>query len=161
MPWPSEMAPGVERRRSPTTGMTGLWTAWRRRETCIWRAILHAGGQDFLPRAGEQLDQLVAVEAPEMAGVDVHDGVHELALGGDHLVDLLLERPARDELEDLHAAPLAPAVHAVGRLVLARGVPPAVVVDDHARRREVDADAPGHEAAHEDPAVLLRVEAAD
>src|SRR5687767_14174753 len=176
MPWPREIAPGVERRRSPTTGMTGAWTASSRRDTRMggqfstgchesnWMLrdrFLHAGGQDFLAGAGQELDQLVAVEAVEGAGVDVHDRVHQLALLGDHLVDLLLEGAARDQLEDLHAAGLAPAMDAVGRLVFPRRVPPAVVVDDDARRGEVDAHAARHQAADEDLAVVLRVELAD
>src|SRR5574341_1277471 len=67
-------------------------------------------------------------------------------------VDLLLEGAAGDQLEHLDAPALAPAVDPVRGLVLAGGVPPPVVVDDDARARQVDPDAAGHEAAHEDPA---------
>ena len=63
------------------------------------------------------------------------------------------------ELDDLDAAVLAEAVDAVGRLVLARLVPPAVVVDDDRRRRQVDAEAARAKARGEDAAVGIVAEA--
>ena len=82
--------------------------------------------------------------------------------------DALLDGAFRDNLLHAYHARLPDAVRAVGGLLLGRGVPPGVGVDDHARAREVQARAArlerhqehGHvvavELVHQFHAVLLR-----
>src|SRR5512140_2526753 len=80
----------------------------------------------------EKGPQLLAAELLGQVRVVLgNDRAGERGLARDHRLDPLLERPLRDELQHLHAARLPDPVDAVGRLVLARLVPPAVVVDDH------------------------------
>ena len=54
----------------------------------------------------------------------------QLALVGVHREDGLLDRAARDEAVDRDRLRLADAMRAIGRLILDRGVPPRVEVDD-------------------------------
>ena len=86
---------------------------------------------------------------------------HELEFGSDEVVDPLLDRVAGHQLEDLDELLLADAVDAVGGLILLGRVPPPVVVDDHRRAGEIDADTAGEQAREQHPFVLFRVEAAD
>ena len=69
--------------------------------------------------------------------------------------DALLERARAHERVHHDTAGLADAPHAVRRLVLDRGVPPAVEVDDVVGPHEVQAGATGLErhAQHRRPAV--------
>src|ERR1700724_164577 len=108
----------------------------------------------------QQLEQLGAGEdLRERRIVVLYDAVHQPALALDDRGNFLFERAFGEQLENLHGAALAQAVHAVGRLVLAGGVPPAVVVDDGRGGGEVDADAAGAQAPQEDPAAGLAAEA--
>src|SRR6185369_12364209 len=87
------------------------------------------------------------------------DARHHLALAVDDGGDFLFEGSFGDQLEDLDGALLADAVDAVGGLVFARGVPPAGVVDDDGAADEVDAGSSGFQAAEEDAAGGVAVEA--
>src|SRR6266550_3079928 len=64
--------------------------------------------------------------------------------------NLLLHRPARDELVAGHHAGLADAVCAIRGLVLHRRVPPRVEMDDRSRAGEREAHAAGLEADEKD-----------
>ena len=77
------------------------------------------------------------------------DEVGERLLVVDQLGDALLDGALADQLVHEHRAALADAPGPVGGLVLDRRVPPAVVVDHLARRREVEPGAPGLERHQE------------
>ena len=79
----------------------------------------------------------------------------ELALLLGELEDLLLDGPLRDEPVRRDDLRLPDAVGAVGRLVLDRGVPPRVEVDDRVRRGQVQAAAARLERDEEDRGPVL------
>ena len=90
------------------------------------------------------------------------DRAREVLLVLDHPVDPLLERPAADELVDLHVLRLADPEGAVRRLLLDGRVPPAVDVEDVRGAREVEARPARAEREHEERRrVVVLLEAPD
>src|SRR5262249_5863330 len=89
------------------------------------------------------------------------DAARELSLGVDHVVELLLERSLADELVDHDRLSLSDAERAVRRLVLDRGIPPAVEVNDVAGARQVQARAARLEREDEDARPELGLELLD
>ena len=87
--------------------------------------------------------------------------LHQQAFALDEFVDALLEAIFGDQFKDLHALMLTDAVNAVGGLVLAGFVPPAVVMDDHGGGCEVDAEASGAQRGDEDLAFGVVVKELD
>src|SRR5438552_15477730 len=74
----------------------------------------------------------------------------ELALRLEQLIDSLLERPHANETVHEHRLVLTDAMHAVGRLLLDRRVPPAVEMDHVVRRRQVQPATPSLDRDDED-----------
>ncbi len=68
--------------------------------------------------------------------------VGECLFALDHCCDTFFERSQTDETVDLHLPCLAYAVGAVRRLILDRGVPPAIVMKDMICRGEVQGSTP-------------------
>src|SRR5215207_5907480 len=85
-------------------------------------------GEDLTQRAGGELGQ------PPLAVGDHQVGQSLLVL--DHLIDLLRESADADELAHLHVPLLPDPERPVGGLILHRGVPPSVQVDDVTGRGE-------------------------
>src|SRR6195952_2098324 len=118
--------------------------------------------QDASHALPQHIEQLVAGEdLRQLGGVRLDDARHHLTFLLDQGGDLLFQCPLGDQLEDLHRSALPEPVDAVGGLVLLRRVPPAIVVDHGRSAYEVDPGAPGLEAAEEDAAVRILVEAVD
>ena len=92
--------------------------------------------------------ELVAVEVGERARLRQHE-VGDAALAGHDLLDPLVDGAGADQAVADHGAGLADAPRAVARLVLDRGVPPAVVEHDVARGGEVQPGAAGLQREHE------------
>ena len=82
-------------------------------------------------------------------------------LPGDDLLDPLVDGARADETVRDHGVGLADAPRAVARLVLDRGVPPAVVQHDVVGRGEVQARAAGLERQHEHAGTLAGLEVVD
>ena len=69
--------------------------------------------------------------------------IAQAALALQHLIDPLFERPHGDELVHLDILGLSHPISAVGRLILDRGVPPAVEVEHMVRRGQIQTYAAG------------------
>jgi hypothetical protein len=91
--------------------------------------------------------QVAVAEFGEPGLTDADDGVGELAFAHEHVGDAFLEGPAGHELVDVFAVALPDPVGAVGRLVLDRRVPPAVVVQHVRGTRQVEPEPARLEAA--------------
>src|SRR5207245_5943055 len=76
--------------------------------------------------------------------------LRQLPLRVDELVDLFLDRPATQELVHEHVRGLTDAERAICRLILDRGIPPAVEVNHMRRGREVEPRAAGLERQDEE-----------
>ena len=117
---------------------------------------------DRLGRERDRRPDRVEVELGEpVVGAPGHHLVGELALRVEQRVDPLLDRRGTDEGRDEDGLPLAETVDAVGGLLLDRGVPPAVEVDDVVRGGKVESPAAGAQRDDEHGRLRLRLEAPD
>ena len=85
----------------------------------------------------------------------------ELSLGLDHLVDLLLDRAAANELVHQHIFGLSDTECAVRGLVFNSRIPPAVEVNHVRRGGQVQSGAAGLERQHEERHVVVLLEPTD
>ena len=116
-----------------------------------WMALTRRPRRPVVLRAqGDQVAQLGVAELGQRRLAAAEHGVGEGALAGEQLGDLLLDGAARDQPVHLHRPGLADPVGAVGGLLLDRGVPPAVEVDDVVGAGEVEPGAAGLEREQED-----------
>src|SRR5450759_2520666 len=98
----------------------------------------------------DELGELLVRERgdPLLAGADDRAGKSLLFL--DHSVDALLERSLADELVHLDVLGLPNAGGAVGRLLLDRGIPPAIHVEDVRGAGQIESRAAGAQREHEE-----------
>ena len=99
----------------------------------------------------DELQQLVVLHLGQQhLGAALEQILRQLPLRVNQLVDLLLDRPAADELVHQHVLGLADAKRAIGRLILDRRIPPAIEMHDVRGGGEVEPGAAGLEREDEE-----------